>query len=286
MGRRWGIINKQDAFSDSKSDLDILTDMWGAQTPEFVAKRVRRTVGAVKAKAAELGYTQTDHQGWYPTLHITALLGVSPKEITRWVTELGMVTHDGPRKVFGRATMRMFALDEVEKFLTHRPEIVDPDWISPRLRKRYLFNVSCLETPFRWKRLECKASTRHAGSEIVTFWAPLMSHRPHCPACGRVVDRYAVGEEVSRYAIVLPPMPVPLSHEALAALIAMADGRSSIAQAAMGIGISWQGMSRMCARLTARRLVERTEPCPGRYTYRATTTGREAIKRYLGGCDG
>lgn len=190
MGRRW-----------NEEDNALLNELWGAQSVEQIARRLRRSEQGVEEQAAKLGYTQSDHQGLYPIRQAAAILGVDPREFSRW-KGMGLKLYDGPRRVFGRERrQQMVALDELARFLSRVVEAVDPIGVSRGLAKRHLFDLGCLKTEFRWKQLTCPKSAQHAWGREEVFWAPLYQVRPACPACGHVVSRYATGG----YAIEKPP---------------------------------------------------------------------------------
>lgn len=251
MGRRW-----------TTSEIEVLTEHWGAMPPSVLAKRLKRSEHALIERARRLGYTQEDHQGWYPIRQVTALLGVDDREVARWFA-MGLPSHDGPRRVFGHR-QKMVALDELARFLGKNPEAVDPAWVSRRLARTHLFDVSCLETPYRWKRLLCRNDQGHASGMQEVFWTEIREHKPRCPACGLAVFRYGYGDrEEDRYAQDRPAEAAFLSVQGLTMLQVAGAYRLCSVQAmiyALDQAHTGAAIWDVCERLVARGLLERGQP--------------------------
>lgn len=154
MNRKW-----------TKEDVEYLKEKWGNVSISSIAKKLNRSVNAVKLKAKRLGLGPMLENGSYVTLNQVAIAltgrNFSPYCKKSWIENRGMPVHD--KKVINN-TFKIIYLDEFWKWAEKNRSFLDfskmeplalgkePEWVNEQRKKDYKSNA--LQRKDRWTPYE------------------------------------------------------------------------------------------------------------------------------------
>ena len=154
MSRKW-----------TKEDVEYLTEKWGNVSISSIAKKLNRSVNAVKLKAKRLGLGPMLENGSYVTLNQVAIAltgrNFSSYYKKSWIENRGMPVHN--KKVINN-TFKIIYLDEFWKWAEKNRSFLDfskmeplalgkePEWVNEQRKKDYKSNA--LQRKDQWTPYE------------------------------------------------------------------------------------------------------------------------------------
>lgn len=105
----------------SEEEIFCLRELFWAQTPQAIAKRLGRTINAVRVKAKKIGLRQRARPELTPN-QISGLLNICPKQVLRWVRRRLLSARCAP--TFERRIW-LIRRDDLIEFLRAHPELWD-----------------------------------------------------------------------------------------------------------------------------------------------------------------
>lgn len=154
MSRKW-----------TKEDVEYLTEKWGNVSIPSIAKKLNRSVNAVKIKAGRLNLGPMLENGVYVTLNQLAIAltgkNLSPYCKKSWIENRGMPVHN--KKVI-KNTFKIVYLDEFWKWAEKNRSFLDfskmeplalgkePGWVNEQRKKDYKSNA--LQRKDQWTPYE------------------------------------------------------------------------------------------------------------------------------------
>lgn len=144
--RALGLIGKKNCRKSdwSQDELDYLDEVWGERTIPEIAKKLGRSVNAVKVKSVRLGYpSQKWYGGMMSARKVSELLGVDVHAVTDfWIRKCGL---KGKNKLLGeKGRCTIIHFDDLLKWLEANQDKWDsrrvgmftlgpePDWLKEK----------------------------------------------------------------------------------------------------------------------------------------------------------